>query len=128
MPVMGLPGAHVSIAGAADKAVARATDLGCDAFQIFVKSPNRWSNAPRSDVEATAFREAREAAGLPVVAHAGYLINLASPKPEVAERSQDTILQRVASMLGYEGEDAENAMARWADEIEKRKERRHRHG
>lgn len=102
MPVMGSPGAHVSIAGAADRAVARATDLGCDAFQIFVKSPNRWSNAPRPDEEAAAFREAREAAGLPVVAHAGYLINLASPKEEVRERSHRALLDELRRCLALE--------------------------
>ncbi|MDQ4044788.1 MAG: penicillin-binding transpeptidase domain-containing protein [Chloroflexota bacterium] len=34
--------------------------------------------------------------------------------------SQVTILQRVASMLGYEGEDALDIISRWHDEIEKR--------
>lgn len=102
---MGLLGAHVSVSGGAAKAVARATDLGCDAFQIFVKSPNRWRNAARSDEESSAFREAREAAGTPVVAHAGYLINLASPKAEVRAKSHDALadeLQRCAA-LGVPG-------------------------
>jgi deoxyribonuclease-4 len=102
---MGSLGAHVSVAGGAEKAVARATDLGCDAFQIFVKSPNRWSNAPRPDAESQAFREARDAAGLPVVAHAGYLINLASPKDEVRAKSRSALadeLRRCAA-LGVPG-------------------------
>ena len=91
----------MSIAGGAPKAVARATDLGCDAFQIFVKSPNRWRNAPRSEEESRAFRDAREAAGLPVVAHAGYLINLASPKDDVRATSRDALadeLRRCAAL------------------------------
>jgi deoxyribonuclease-4 len=98
---MGLLGAHVSVSGGAAKAVARATDLGCDAFQIFVKSPNRWRNAPRPEAEASAFRDAREAAGLPVVAHAGYLINLASPKAEVRAKSRESLadeLRRCAAL------------------------------
>jgi deoxyribonuclease-4 len=102
---MGLLGAHVSVSGGAEKAVARATDLGCDAFQIFVKSPNRWRNAPRAPEEAAAFRDAREAAALPVVAHAGYLINLASPKAEVRAKSRDALadeLRRCAA-LGVPG-------------------------
>lgn len=93
------------MAGGAQRSVARATDLGCDAFQIFVKSPNRWSNAPRSDDETAAFREARDEANLPVVAHAGYLINLASPKPDVVEKSRDALadeLRRCAA-LGVPG-------------------------
>ena len=102
---MGLLGAHVSVAGGAEKAVARATDLDCDAFQIFVKSPNRWSNAPRAEKESAAFRTARDAAGLPVVAHAGYLINLASPKEEVRAKSRSALadeLRRCAA-LGVPG-------------------------
>jgi deoxyribonuclease-4 len=105
MPRMGLLGAHVSIAGGAGRAVDRARDLACDAFQIFVKSPNRWSNAPRPDAEAAAFREAREAAGLPVVAHAGYLVNLASPKGDVREASHRALLDelRRCAALGVPG-------------------------
>lgn len=75
--------------------MARAAALGCDAFQIFVKSPNRWSGAARSAEETKAFREARESAGVPVVAHAGYLVNLASPKPEVIEKSRDALLDEL---------------------------------
>lgn len=102
---MGLLGAHVSVSGGAEKAVARAADLRCDAFQIFVKSPNRWSNRPRPEAESATFREARRQAALPVVAHAGYLINLASPKPEVVEKSRGALadeLRRCAA-LGVPG-------------------------
>jgi deoxyribonuclease-4 len=105
MPRMGLPGAHVSIAGGAARSVDRARELGCDAFQIFVKSPNRWSNAPRPAAEAAAFRAAREETALPAIAHAGYLINLASPKEEVREASRRALLdelQRCAA-LGVSG-------------------------
>lgn len=95
----------MSIAGGAAKAVERAVDIGCDAFQIFVKSPSRWRNPPRSRSEATAFREAREAHGLPVVAHAGYLINLASGSEEVAERSREALLDELqrCEALGVPG-------------------------
>jgi len=102
---MGLPGAHVSVSGGAEKAVARAVALRCDAFQIFVKSPNRWSALPRSEDAATTFRELRAAARLPVVAHAGYLINLASPKPEVVQKSHAALLDelRRCDALGVPG-------------------------
>ncbi len=102
---MGLPGAHVSVAGGAEKAVARAVDLGCDAFQIFVKSPNRWSGAARPAEETRTFREERENAGVPVVAHAGYLVNLASSKPEVARKSRAALLDELqrCDALGVPG-------------------------
>lgn len=81
----------MSVAGGAAKAVERARDLACDAFQIFVKSPNRWQNKPRPEQESRAFREAREAAGMPVIAHSGYLINLASPKDDVLAKSRASL-------------------------------------
>ncbi len=84
---MGQLGAHVSVSGGVDQAVERAEGLGCEAFQIFVKSPNRWQSKTRSDEEVARFQSARHAAGLPVVAHAGYLINLASPDETTRERS-----------------------------------------
>lgn len=85
--------------------MARAVDLGCDAFQIFVKSPNRWSGAARSASETSAFREERDRADMPVVAHAGYLVNLASPKPEVVQKSRDALLDelRRCDALGVPG-------------------------
>lgn len=70
-----------------DKAVDRASGIACEAFQIFVKSPNRWQSKARSNEETKTFREARSEAGMPVVAHAGYLINLASPDATTRERS-----------------------------------------
>lgn len=85
----------MSIAGGADKAVGRAAEIGCSAFQIFVKSPSRWSNPPRKKAEAEAFRQARADAGMPVVAHAGYLINLASSNEEVAEKSLGALLDEL---------------------------------
>jgi len=83
----------------------RATDAGCDAFQIFVKSPNQWRNKPRSDEEAAAFRAAQEASGLPVIAHAGYIINLASPKEEVREKSHASLIDELqrCEALGVPG-------------------------
>lgn len=95
----------MSVAGGAEKAVARATDLACDAFQIFVKSPNRWKNAPRSEKECGAFRRTRDEAGLPVIAHAGYLINLASPKEDVVAKSREALADelRRCEALGVPG-------------------------
>lgn len=85
--------------------MARAVALDCDAFQIFVKSPNRWSALPRTEDAARTFRELRDIAELPVVAHAGYLINLASPKPEVVQKSRAALLDelRRCDALGVPG-------------------------
>ena len=80
-------GAHVSVAGGTHKAFERGRDIGCDALQIFVKNANRWSGRPLAEDEIATFRQAHAESGMPVVAHASYLINLASPDPEVREKS-----------------------------------------
>lgn len=69
----------MSIAGGMDKAVERARIVGCDALQVFTKNNNQWRAAPFRDGEVEAFRRGLEETGIgPVVAHDGYLINLAA--------------------------------------------------
>jgi len=84
---MGLLGAHVSTAGGVVKAFERGAAMECESLQIFVKSPNQWRAKPLAEADVAAFREQHAASGLPVVAHAAYLINLASPKEDVLAAS-----------------------------------------
>lgn len=82
-------GAHVSVAGGLDKAFPRAIESSCTALQIFTKNANRWQGKSISDAEVSAFRQAwQESAIGPVIAHGAYLINLASPKNDVWEKSK----------------------------------------
>ncbi len=84
-----LLGAHVSVAGGLDKAFARGVESGCTALQIFTKNANRWQVKPITASEASAFRQAWQESGIgPVMAHDAYLINLASPKSAVWEKSK----------------------------------------
>lgn len=78
----------MSIAGGLHEAFARAVEVGCDCFQVFVKNQRQWS-APALTTEAVRLWEAaRSRMGLgPVVAHATYLINLASPDKTLWRRS-----------------------------------------
>ncbi len=77
----------MSVAGGTHKAFERGRDIGCDALQIFVKNASRWRGRALADDEVASFREQHADAGWPVVAHASYLINLASPDAEVLEKS-----------------------------------------
>jgi deoxyribonuclease-4 len=62
-----------------------------ETVQIFVSNPQGWAlPVPRPDGEAFA-RGAREIGLSPVVVHAKYLINLASPNPEHRKRSARTL-------------------------------------
>lgn len=84
-------GAHVSIAGGVDRAVDRAVEAGCDTFQIFTKSARQWAARELDDEEVQAFRDKRREHGVdPAVAHASYLLNLASGDDELRERSWRT--------------------------------------
>jgi deoxyribonuclease IV len=102
----------VSTAGGVSTAFPRASALGCDALQVFVKNANAWAARPLAMAEVEAFRAAHAAtpgptapAPLPLVAHAGYLINLCSPKPDVHERSAAALIDelRRCEALGVPG-------------------------
>lgn len=96
-------GAHMSIAGGYHKAVESAADLGMATVQIFTKNNSQWRAKPLTDEDAERFREALSK--FPIshpLAHASYLINLASPDPQLREKSIDAFaveLQR-AEKLG----------------------------
>lgn len=86
-------GAHESIDGGLHRAIERACSVGCDALQLFVK-PNRvWAVAPLTDAEVYRFRTmVAEASLAPLVGHASYLLNLASPEGELWRRSVETLI------------------------------------
>jgi deoxyribonuclease IV len=81
-------GAHMSIAGGYDKAVQRAHSVESEALQIFTKNQNQWNAKPIEDASVTLFKQhCIDCVIDPVVAHDSYLINLASPKDDLWEKS-----------------------------------------
>ncbi|HEX5433866.1 MAG TPA: deoxyribonuclease IV [Candidatus Angelobacter sp.] len=81
-------GVHTSIAGAMVNAVRRASEIGCDTFQMFSANPRGWRTLDPSPGECEQFRTEREARKLsPLVIHGNYLINLASADPEIHKKS-----------------------------------------
>jgi deoxyribonuclease-4 len=84
-------GVHVSIAGSLDLAVDRAKDAGCDVFQMFSRNPRGWAYPPLPDEITALFRKKIRTTGIIPVDHMPYLPNLASPKPEVYEKSVATL-------------------------------------
>jgi deoxyribonuclease IV len=97
-------GAHISTAGGAFKAFARAREESCDSFLIFTKSNRQWAAKPLSDDDIALYKNAViEYADLhPVSVHAAYLINVASPDPELWEKSYQALKNEVerAGALG----------------------------
>lgn len=84
---MPLIGAHCSTAGGLWTAFDRAEQIGCEAVQIFTKSNRQWKARPLGEEELGRFHQRAAETGMPVVAHASYLINLASPKDDIWEKS-----------------------------------------
>jgi len=73
-----LIGAHLSIAGGMDRAVAAAGEYGFDAVAVFVRNQRRWRGPGLTDQTVRRFKLARRRLGIsPVVAHGSYLVNLA---------------------------------------------------
>ncbi|AGN00280.1 DNA-(apurinic or apyrimidinic site) lyase [Salinarchaeum sp. Harcht-Bsk1] len=81
-------GAHVSIAGGVDNAVDRQLDVGGNCGQIFTTSPQVWQEPSIDEEEAASFREqtAEKLEG-PWLIHSSYLVNLATPKDDLREKS-----------------------------------------
>lgn len=81
-------GAHMSISGGIANAFARGEQVQCEAMQIFTKSERQWQAKPLSNDDIAAYRAEQERTGIhPVVVHDSYLINLASPKDDLWQRS-----------------------------------------
>ncbi|MCF6179586.1 MAG: deoxyribonuclease IV [Geopsychrobacter sp.] len=96
MSVQRLLGCHTSIAGGLEKSIARATDLGIGAVQIFSKTASRWKSPPLDPAAVERFKLARAESAIGYMAiHDSYLINLASPDPENWQRSSDTFIDEL---------------------------------
>src|SRR5450755_3106407 len=92
---MVLLGAHESIAGGLDRALERAGEHGARAVQIFTKNARGWQARPLSNEEVQGFRKACQVTGLPVLAHASYLINVASEPGLLRDRSLLALAEEV---------------------------------
>lgn len=89
-------GAHESIAGGVDKAIERGQTAGCDAIQMFNKSNSQWRAKKLTDKELDNFFKLREETKIePVVSHSSYLINMASPKKDLNEKSYNALKEEM---------------------------------
>lgn len=89
-------GAHLSVAGGLHLAYDEARTVGCDCLQIFVKNQRQWAAKPLTDEQIRLFKEARSRTGVgPVVAHASYLLNLASPDSASRKKSSIALIDEL---------------------------------
>jgi deoxyribonuclease-4 len=87
-------GRHMPTSSKPLQAAKIAQELGCDTIQIFVNNPTSWRSPqgtpaqPGKPDAPAAFAQATREHGLePVVVHAPYLINLASPDDDIFQKS-----------------------------------------
>ncbi len=81
-------GAHVSTRGGLERAPERAAALASACLQMFTKQPSRWQEPSLSAEDTGRFRGQLESHGIVASgSHDSYLVNLASPDPELRERS-----------------------------------------
>jgi deoxyribonuclease-4 len=83
----------MSIAGGMPRAVERAVAVEATALQVFVKSSNQWAARRLPPEEVRRYRRASRDAGLErhTLAHASYLINVASPDEALWKRSVEAL-------------------------------------
>ena len=81
-------GRHMPTNAKPVKAAQTARWLGCNAIQIFASNPTGWRPAGDAPIACATFAQAARELDLnPVVIHAPYLINLASPEDEIWDKS-----------------------------------------
>ena len=89
-------GAHMSISGGLHKALERGHSIGCETIQLFTRNSNRWKSKKRTPKELALYRQTLAETGIhPIVAHAIYLINLASPDGTVRTKSDDAFCEEL---------------------------------
>ena len=123
-------GAHVSISGGISNAPIRGVEIGCDAIQIFTKNQVQWKSTPLKNNEISKFRKEYDVSGLrTLIVHCSYLINLASIKPDIFNKSLKSFTDelRRAEQIGalylvihpgaHMGEGEQSGLRRVADSV-----------
>jgi deoxyribonuclease IV len=95
-------GAHVRGGGKLVPSLEEGVDIGATSIQIFVQSPRMWKPSQYAPAVLEAYREAQ--ANHPSVkntfCHATYLINLATPDPELYEKSVACLISNLSTARG----------------------------
>ncbi len=92
-------GAHVRAGKVLVSALEHGATIGADVVQVHTQSPRMWKPSQHSDEVLAAYRTA-QAAHPSVTAtfcHASYLINLASPDPQLAAKSRSCLAANLAT-------------------------------
>ncbi len=87
----------MSISGGMEKAIERGASIGCTTIQIFTKSNRQWQAKPLAQEEIDDFKETAKRLKMgPIVAHATYLINIASADTKISNASTHALAMELA--------------------------------
>ncbi|MHA2049241.1 MAG: deoxyribonuclease IV [Promethearchaeota archaeon] len=117
----------MSITGGKYKAFERATDLKCEALQVFIRNVRGWSSGPLKEKEIADFLKKKEEVKneiWPVISHNSYLVNLASLDKEKLDKSYDAMIDELTKveLLDIEYENMHPGVIPIADKEEITKE------
>lgn len=88
-----LLGAHFSISKGFEEAIKDAESIGCTTAQIFLHSNRQWNIKPIEPSAAKTFKAFLKQSNInPLIAHACYLINLASDNKDIVAKSIKTLI------------------------------------
>jgi deoxyribonuclease IV len=89
-------GAHTSAAGGVHKALIQGDAIGAGCIQLFTANQKTWKTNPIPDEEVKRWEKARSELSLThIMSHDSYLINLASPREEVYEKSLGAVEREI---------------------------------
>jgi deoxyribonuclease-4 len=96
-------GAHESVSGGLHLAFERIQSVGGKALQIFSRNQRQWNPAALAQQEIESFKEEWQKVGdMEVASHGSYLINLATAKEDLLQKSIHALVQELerCHMLG----------------------------
>jgi deoxyribonuclease-4 len=92
----------MSIAGGVSYGLDRAASVGSNAVQVFTKNNRQWKGPPLDADDVARWESEMPAQGIDhAVSHASYLINLASPKDDLWEKSVNAHKDEVMRAAAY---------------------------
>lgn len=92
-----LLGAHMSVAGGYEQAILQGESIECSAIQLFTKSNRQWIAKPIEQNQTILFQTTLQKSKCIqfVMAHASYLINVASSDPDLEKKSIESLREEL---------------------------------
>jgi deoxyribonuclease IV len=95
-------GAHIRAGKGLASALERGADIGAEVVQVFTQSPRMWKASQYGPEVLAGYREAQSehTSVKSTFCHATYLINLATPDPEITSKSRACLEANLATAQG----------------------------